>query len=69
MTAYRFVTLTCDRCGEIWDDGIDVRVRETRDAAARAGWRYELRRDLCPRCKHAGGGWPVRHEDREADHG
>lgn len=65
MTAYRFVTLTCDRCGEIFDEGIQTRVRECREAAAVRGWRYERRRDLCPICKNAGGGWPIRHEDRE----
>ena len=50
MTAYRFVTLTCDQCGEIWDGESVVRVTEAREHAAAAGWRYKHRHDLCPRC-------------------
>lgn len=65
MTAYRFVTLTCDRCGEIFDDGINVKVAETRAAAARHGWRYERRRDLCPHCKTVGLKWPNRPDGSE----
>jgi hypothetical protein len=54
MTAYRFVTLTCDICGEIHDDGISMRVREARKTAAREGWRTVRTQegkflDKCPR--------------------
>lgn len=39
MTAYRFVTLTCDICGEIFDEGIQVYVCDCRKTAAARGWR------------------------------
>lgn len=54
MTAYRFVTLTCDRCGEIYDYGSDKTAGMARSHAAAEGWRYLQRRDLCPNCKRAG---------------
>lgn len=66
MTAYRFVTLTCDQCGEIYDSGTHVKVQETRHAAAREGWRYERRRDICPRCTQAIRSkvrWPINQQD------
>ncbi len=65
MTAYRFVTLTCDRCGEIHEGGTDTTVAQAREGAAAEGWRYERRRDLCPRCKNAALRWPVRWPDRK----
>lgn len=37
MSAYRFVTLTCDRCGEIFDYGTQTTVRGCRETAARVG--------------------------------
>ena len=46
----RGVTLTCDGCGEIFDYGLQFSVRECRASAARMGWRYVHRRDLCLRC-------------------
>lgn len=49
MTAYRFVTLTCDRCGEVFE-GSHPGVPATRELASREGWRYERRRDLCRNC-------------------
>lgn len=39
MSAYRFVTLTCDGCGEIWDEGYETRTVNARKRAARRGWR------------------------------
>lgn len=55
MTAYRFVTLTCDRCGEVNDGGIVRTVREARSIAAAEGWtlRWNLNRtraDWCGIC-------------------
>ncbi len=63
MSAYRFVTLTCDRCGEIFDYGTQTTVRGCRETAARLGWRYERRRDLCPNCKNAARKWPEREDE------
>jgi hypothetical protein len=56
MTAYRFVTLTCDNCGEIHDGGASVTFREIRrDAAVTAGWtlrwnQNRTRADWCGLC-------------------
>lgn len=61
MTAYRFVTLTCDVCGEISDGGTDRTVSQARATAKAAGWKRNGRTDECPR--HHGyywsepGGW------------
>jgi len=49
MTAYRFVTLTCDGCGEIFDSGDSRSVRDARAQARAEAWRYVQREDLCPR--------------------
>lgn len=67
MSAHRGVTLTCDRCGEVFDDGQGALVREVRLAAASEGWRYESRRDLCPRCKNAAKKWPERSEHKPTE--
>jgi hypothetical protein len=48
MTAYRFVTLTCDECGEVSDGGMDRSVKQARATARADGWGYEHRRDICP---------------------
>jgi hypothetical protein len=48
VTAYRFVTITCDSCGEISDGGSDTSVKEARATARSAGWRYLDRLDWCP---------------------
>lgn len=49
MTAYRFVTLTCDECGEIYDGGTDRTVRAARAGAHAEGWHYSRERgDTCP---------------------
>lgn len=48
MTAYRFVTLTCDECGEIHDSGESSTVKDARQCASAEGWHYEKRRDTCP---------------------
>lgn len=58
MTAYRFVTLTCDGCGEIHDDGRSVTVPAARVSAAREGWRH--RRGVGP---HETGPGPGKHLD------
>lgn len=52
MTAYRFVTLTCDRCHQIWDDGQSYSAHSARARAAReAGWTQHRRGgDLCGVC-------------------
>ena len=52
MTAYRFVTLTCDGCGEIWDHGIAVTFAEARGFARLSGWSFvrEGSQDYCGRC-------------------
>jgi hypothetical protein len=61
VTAYRFVTLTCDECGEVSDGGMDLSVKAARATARAEHWTYEGRRDICPR--HHGyywcdvGGW------------
>lgn len=39
MSAYRFVTLTCDRCGEIFDPGTETSVRAVRGMARPYGWQ------------------------------
>lgn len=56
MTAYRFVTLTCDGCGEIFDEGTKTTFREARQAAARYGWwttggglSHQPVQDWCPK--------------------
>lgn len=54
MTAYRFVTLTCDGCGEINDPGTVRTIREARAIAKSEGWLYRDGQDLCPIC---GRGW------------
>ncbi len=51
MTAYRMWTLTCDVCGEIYDDGQPDRLATVKANARRYGWRTGRRRedeDLCP---------------------
>jgi len=48
VTAYRFVTLTCDECGEISDGGMDRTVREARATARANGWQHDERGDTCP---------------------
>jgi hypothetical protein len=49
MTAYRFVTLTCDECGEIHDDGQSRGIRAARADAKEHGWHYSRERgDTCP---------------------
>lgn len=58
MTAYRFVTLTCDGCGEIHDAGQSRNATEARTAAAAEGWRH--RRGEGP---HETGPGPGRHLD------
>lgn len=51
MTAYRFVTLTCDICGAVWDYGITLKVREARAIAAGQGWAKVGRSgDRCGGC-------------------
>lgn len=58
MTAYRFVTLTCDGCGEIWDDGRSFSAFDARITSGRAGWTsapnsdsaIRLRLDFCGPC-------------------
>ena len=57
MTAYRFVTLTCDNCGEVYDNGLNIRIPECRESARREGWARGINgrtTDYCPKC-HAGG--------------
>lgn len=57
MTAYRFVTLTCDSCGKVWDNGIIVTVAEARRKAARDGWGQPAKgRDQCGSCHTPGKG-------------
>ncbi len=57
MTAYRFVTLTCDSCGEVFDDGASLRIPEARRRAAyEARWTTGQatrlgKTDYCPRCR------------------
>lgn len=51
MTAYRFVTLTCDSCGEIWDGGTDRTARQARFGARSVGWTQpERSQDRCGVC-------------------
>ena len=54
MSAYRFVTLTCDDCGEIFDES-DRTIPNARSAAKRLGWTRDGKKDLCPR--HNGYKW------------
>lgn len=54
MSAYRFWTLTCDGCGEIWDYGTATTIRECKASARRNGWstgRTKQDDDLCPHCR------------------
>lgn len=76
MTAYRFVTLTCDGttaaegaarpCGEMCDPGMATTVHDARRAAAAEGWRFQAGQDLCPRhfgFHPTGYGWERDPED------
>lgn len=66
MTSYRFVTLTCDDCGEIWDDGINTLVAPARRSARTAGWTQPTRdTDRCGVCNgtHNRSGYPVQGND------
>lgn len=54
MTAYRFVTITCDGCGEVFDPGQARSVKEARLGAEGEGWvmrryghHYEDRCGIC----------------------
>ncbi|WP_061001529.1 hypothetical protein [Mycolicibacterium mucogenicum] len=49
MTAYRYVTITCDLCGEICDPGMAKTVRAARAAARAEGWKHVSGQDHCPR--------------------
>lgn len=75
MTSYRFVTLTCDGCGQIHDDGQSTRVGNARGTAAAEGWRHRRgvgpnetgpgpgrHLDFCPKCVPlmSGIGWTDR---------
>jgi hypothetical protein len=57
VTAYRFVTLTCDSCGEVFDDGASLRIPEARRRAAwEQGWTTGPatrlgKTDYCHKCK------------------
>lgn len=49
MTAYRFVTITCDTCGEIYDPGGVRSIPAARGMAKMEGWRHDKERgDTCP---------------------
>lgn len=53
MTAYRLWTLTCDGCGQIWDDGSPYSLEDVKRGARSAGWstgRLRSDEDLCPNC-------------------
>ena len=54
MSAYRFVTLTCDGCGEIWDHGCINNKVEARRMAKRHGWLSRGNDDRCPTCVELG---------------
>lgn len=61
MTAYRFVTLTCDHCGEIFDPGTEIYTRRVRRMAAAIGWQIRwapnrLMQDWCGTHRRAGDG-------------
>lgn len=67
MTAYRFVTLTCDTCGEVFDDGMCVTVADARRQAGKQGWTKVGRsEDRCGVCNGThyrdGAGYPLRRE-------
>ena len=54
MSAYRFWTLTCDECGEVFDEGIQMTAKECRTSAKKRGWSTGVgkhREDYCPYCK------------------
>lgn len=52
MSANRYVTLTCDSCGAVFDVGLQTRVDGCRAAARREGWTSHRRsQDHCPNCK------------------
>lgn len=49
MSAYRFVTLTCDWCGEIHDPGGARSAAEARESAKDEGWHpMGSGKDACP---------------------
>lgn len=51
MSAYRFVTLTCDGCGEIHDSGSSATVAHARKVARAEAWTSPARNDdRCPVC-------------------
>ena len=52
MTAYRFATLTCDDCGQIWDGGTDRTFAQARAGARSEGWHQPTRgTDQCGICR------------------
>lgn len=53
MSVYKFATITCVDCGQIYDEISTASARETRRIArALAGWTRDTATgdDLCPRC-------------------
>lgn len=53
MSAYRLWTLTCDGCGQIYDDGTPYSLATVKANARRYGWRTgrtKTDEDLCEPC-------------------
>lgn len=51
MSAYRFITLTCDVCGEIYDPGFGTITKKVRNNAKQEGWKSTKHsEDFCPKC-------------------
>lgn len=70
MTSYRFVTLTCDGCGEIFDPGTARTVSDCRRYARAYGWANRGLDDRCGVCEGTyepdplGADMPIRKETR-----
>lgn len=59
MSGYRFATLTCDHCFEVWDDAQSFTIRDARKTAKDAGWVARSGgKDYCPRCVRVGRTFP-----------
>jgi hypothetical protein len=62
MTAYRFPTLTCDGCFEVFDGGVQtMSIRVLRQLAKGEGWATgwlpnRALADFCPKCHAKGKG-------------
>ncbi|MPV50095.1 hypothetical protein GCG21_08760 [Pseudactinotalea sp. HY160] len=64
MSAYRLWTLTCDGCGQIWDDGSPYSLGIVKLNARRSGWRTGQTKDDNDHCH-----WCVKAQDDDGSAG